>query len=258
MGLYATLHAPLVCPFCSRGSLDRAQFHLGDVHDLPDYKLGQRIRYDSNRMLGPKVTSGIAVGYPEPCTACGKQALTSIVIEEGTLKASHFRSSFPYEHDTVLAGEERVGSDGVLRHGTWFLVHPAHRRETLPSVLSRQEETILSEPLLAHLMCAWSEGEVTLRATREAHGRCITEWSLDVREGSSLPHSLAARLNASPLASMHLGQERAALRITTLPDATRALATLQESHPTLAFTLVHSMALGILASDDWRHIERAL
>lgn len=257
MGLYATLHAPLRCPFCSEGTLDHAQFHLGDVHDLPDYKLGQRIRYDSNRNLGAKINSGVAVGYPEPCTACGKQALTSIVIEEGRLTSSHFRSSFPSELDTVLMGSERIGRDGVLRHGTWFLVPPTHHHETLPIVLSRQEETILSEPILAHLMNAWAEGSITLRATRDAHGRCITEWSRDAREGSSLPHSLAARLSAAPLSSMHLGQERAALRITSLPDATRALATLQQSHPTLAFTLVHSIALGILASDDWRRIESA-
>ena len=255
MGLYATLHEPLMCPFCRAGTLDHAQFHLGDVHDLPDYKLGQRIRYDSNMALGPKLISGIAVGYPEPCTSCGKAALVSILIEEGALKAIHFRSSFPWEGDTVLEGRERVGRDGVLRHRTWLVIRPSDRSQTLPSVLSRQEETLLHEPLLAHLMNAWAEGSVTLRATRDTDGRCVTEWSQRENVTSSLPRAFAARLQAAPLSSMLLGDESAAFRITDLPDATEALATLHQSHPALASTLVHSIALGHLARGDWRLIE---
>ena len=192
------------------------------------------------------------MGYPEPCTACGKEALVSIVIEQGTLQSVHFRSSFPWDPDTVLKGVERIGSDGALRHGAWFSVMPSHPGSDLRSMLTRQEETLLSEPLSAHILVAWSEGSVALRATRDAHGRCITEWSQNPGAESSLPHPLAQRLQAVPILSAHLGEERAALRIASLPSAIAALSTLYQSHPALAPKLVHAIALGILAGGDWR------
>ena len=104
MGFFATLHAPLRCPFCDEGTLDRAQFHVGELGDLPDYKLGQRVAGEKR--------SCIAVGYPEACSACSKDALVSIVIDAGTLRSVHFRSSFPWDPDTVLIGPERIGDDG--------------------------------------------------------------------------------------------------------------------------------------------------
>ena len=124
-----------------------------------------------------------------------------------------------------------MGSDGVLRHGAWFVVAPASPSQAHPEANSRPEETLLQEPLLAHLVIAWAERSVTLRTTRDAHGRGITEWSQTSEEATSLPQALAQRLDAAPLSSTHLGEERAAFRLD-LPAA--------------------SSALGILAPTDWR------
>ncbi len=256
MGLYATLDAPTRCPHCQRGVLDEAQFHLGTVADMPSYKLGDTIRFGGGQTFGPKVPSCVAVGHPEPCTFCKQPGVVSIIIENFAIQSVTHRSSYPYDPETVLIGVDRVGDDGVFRCGVWTDIEPLSKAppEEPNQILNTEEETILSEPILAWLVIGWRQGAVKLRASRDTQGRCVAKWELGENrafEHSSLPIPLKERLRAESLESVRLGMESRTLSLPSPPDARESLNVLVWSNPS-DYLLARTIALGILAPDDWQ------
>lgn len=85
MGLYATLEdASVQCPRCSKERKGNWQFQFGSVEDLPNYHVGEFIRWTGGQAFGWEEMQDVsAVAYPtfEPfCQGCTDNVLAEVRI----------------------------------------------------------------------------------------------------------------------------------------------------------------------------------
>ena len=118
MSLYATLlDASVPCPRCQAPCRCDWQFHFGELGDLPQYRLGQHIRWGqpSPTVFGhPGMAVFHAVAYANPpgteptCAACGlPDAIAVLHIEDGVLRTLN--------HARAVAHVPELGYDEALR-----------------------------------------------------------------------------------------------------------------------------------------------
>ena len=112
MGLYARLiNTPLVCPKCGVARTDTWQFQFGDVHDLPQYEIGDSIHWDTLHCYGfASMREVYAVAYPEAevfCHGCTDTILGQVVIIDGKVRSLKFLEFGHHKVELFYVGAEK-------------------------------------------------------------------------------------------------------------------------------------------------------
>ena len=113
MGIYANLAAPVACPTCGRVVDAVWQFYFEDVAQLPDYVIGDTIRWGGDDRGDPTMRDVIAVGYlgsPDQfCVQCSHEhAMVDIAIVDGVIRSVTFRSFDSWIRPTLFVGANRI------------------------------------------------------------------------------------------------------------------------------------------------------
>lgn len=112
MGLYATLiGASVNCPNCGLVRTDDWQFQFGDVHDLPEYQIGDSIKWSRLQCYGfESMREVYAVAYhvtDDFCPGCTPSILGQIVIIDGKINALDFLEVGHHKREIFYEGSER-------------------------------------------------------------------------------------------------------------------------------------------------------
>lgn len=113
MALYATLRgASVSCPACGQPAGKDWQFYFGAVSQLPDYQLGDRIRWGSGCYGNPSMDPVYAVAYSidEPsCVHCGGgPILAELLIEQGIIVGLTAALPGVYRAELLYEGTNRT------------------------------------------------------------------------------------------------------------------------------------------------------
>ncbi len=208
MGVYATVQFPMPCQRCHQGTVNAAQIKLGDCRQLPEYQVGDRIRFAAVRHSEfgspDEIRDAVAVGYPHPCDYCGGFQLVSIVLKDGRIIAVRFRSLASWEPDNLLVGPQRQGRDAFV-HGTRMSLAPTELQPWQTRLKPFHWPGHTLPKTLEWLVSAWLSRAIMLHAERDEDGRLLVDWSLgNVSLPSGFPSSLAERLSSGRLASAEL------------------------------------------------------
>ena len=112
MGLYATLKgAAVLCPSCGVDTVTGWQFYYGSVWDLPEYHIGDEIRW-GGQSFGNRMDGVFAVAYPTDDPACFACRLDCFLALIQITSNRIIGISFYKEADGVP--EELLDSDGKV------------------------------------------------------------------------------------------------------------------------------------------------
>lgn len=112
MGYFARLlKTPLDCPKCGLTHTYTWQFYFGAVHNLPDYKIGDSIHWDTYYCYGfASMEEVYAVAYHEAevfCPGCTDDVLGQVVIIDGKVKSLMFLEIGHHKAELFYVGSER-------------------------------------------------------------------------------------------------------------------------------------------------------
>ena len=208
MGVYATVKSPVPCQRCHQGSVDHAQIKVGDCHQLPEYQVGDRIRFAAGggaRFGTPEdIRDAVAIGYPNPCDYCGGFQLLTVTLRDQRIVSVRFRSLASYEVDELLIGRERRGR-GPFIHGARTRVEPIDIAPLQRRLRKLDWPGHTLPRTLGWLVAGWLGRAIVLEAQRDADGRLEVDWSLGTAPlPAEFPHLLADALSTARLSSAEL------------------------------------------------------
>ncbi len=113
MGLFAKLvNSVIDCPKCGDKCHTTWQFYFGQVSDLPEYEIGDSIRWDNYRQYGtPEMDEVYAIAYPEDdwiCNKCKLCVLVEVPIIKGVIYPIRFLEYGHHKSELIYVGHDRV------------------------------------------------------------------------------------------------------------------------------------------------------